>query len=126
MKPEKIIEILKPENEDGQKHQRDKIRTEFWSKLKKTAKHIPFIEELVAGYYCALDKDTPLKVRGTLLAALVYFILPFDVVPDFLLGIGYGDDLAVLMAALTQVKAHIKDSHRQAAYEALDDSPDIS
>jgi len=55
----------------------EKVRRDFWSKLKRFAGQVPFVEDLVAGYYCALDPDTPMRVRGMLLAAIVYFILPF-------------------------------------------------
>ena len=49
---------------------------------------IPFAEDLVAAYYCALDRDTPGYVRAVLFGALAYFVLPIDVVPDFLAGLG--------------------------------------
>jgi uncharacterized membrane protein YkvA (DUF1232 family) len=37
-------------------------------------------------FNCAFDSRTPLRVKGTLLAALVYFIMPADIIPDFFLG----------------------------------------
>jgi uncharacterized membrane protein YkvA (DUF1232 family) len=97
-----------------------KVRAEFWDKLKSVAGKLPFVDDLVAAYYCAMDTDTPLKVRATLLGALGYFILPFDIVPDFIVGIGYGDDAAVLAAAISMVAAYIKPAHRMAAAKALD------
>lgn len=96
-----------------------KVRAEFWGKLKRVAGRLPFVDDLVAAYYCSMDTDTPLKVRATLLGALAYFILPIDLVPDFIAGIGYGDDAAVLAAAISLVSAHIKPSHRLAAAKAL-------
>jgi uncharacterized membrane protein YkvA (DUF1232 family) len=42
---------------------------------------VPFVEDIVAAYNCALDTATPMRVRGMLLAALAYFILPFDLTP---------------------------------------------
>lgn len=95
------------------------VREKFWRKAKAAARHIPFMEEVVAGYYCAMDKQTPLRARGILLAALAYFILPFDTVPDMLVGIGFTDDIAVLTAAFAAVRAHITPAHRLAAREAL-------
>ena len=76
-------------------------------------------EDAVAAWYCAFDPATPLKVKGTLLGALAYFILPFDVVPDFILGLGFSDDLAVLMTAMTLVKTHITQAHRDKAAAVL-------
>ena len=96
-----------------------KVRAEFWDKLKRVAGKLPFVDDLVAAYYCSMDVDTPLKVRATLLGALAYFILPIDLVPDFIAGIGYGDDAAVLAAAISLVSAHIKPAHRLAAAKAV-------
>ena len=97
----------------------EKVRAQFWDKLKRVAGKLPFVDDLVAAYYCSMDLQTPLKVRATLLGALAYFILPFDLVPDFIAGIGFGDDAAVLAAAISLVSAHIKPEHRDAAAKAL-------
>ncbi len=50
------------------------VRRDFWTALKRFARQLPFVENLVAAYYCALDPATPMRVRGILLAALAYFI----------------------------------------------------
>lgn len=99
----------------------DNLRENFWRTVKKAARHVPFMEEVVAAYYCALDRETPLRVKGILLAALGYFVLPADAIPDIILGIGFTDDVAVLTAALAAVRAHIKPAHRLAAKEALEE-----
>jgi uncharacterized membrane protein YkvA (DUF1232 family) len=97
-----------------------KVRTDFWSKLRRFAGQVPFVEDLVAGYYCALDPATPMRVRGMLLAAIAYFILPFDFIPDFIAGLGFADDAALMTAVLALVSAHITPTHRAAAARALD------
>ena len=51
------------------------VSTDFWSKIRRFAGQLPFVEDVVAGYYCALDPATPMRVRGMLLAAIAYFIL---------------------------------------------------
>lgn len=109
-------EILGPEEE-----QNETVRQKLLKTARKAARQIPFMEDVVAGYYCALDPATPTKVRGTLLAALAYFVLPLDVVPDFILGVGFGDDATVLMAAISMIRAHIRPDHYQAARDALED-----
>jgi len=97
------------------------VRTRFWSVAKRAARRVPFMDEVVAGYYCALDNKTPLRARGILVAALAYFILPADSIPDVFLGIGFTDDIAVLTAALAAVRAHMTPAHRKAARESLAD-----
>lgn len=91
----------------------------FWRKLKRRLAEIPFAEDLVAGYYCALDRDTPPYVRGVLLGAVAYFVLPADLVPDFLAGIGFTDDASVIAAAIAAVGRNIEPRHRARARAAL-------
>jgi uncharacterized membrane protein YkvA (DUF1232 family) len=79
----------------------------------------------VASFYCAVDPKTPTRVRGLLLAALAYFVLPFDFLPDILVGVGFTDDMAVLAAALRMIQGHIADRHYDAADRMLADNPDF-
>jgi uncharacterized membrane protein YkvA (DUF1232 family) len=97
-----------------------KVRNDFWSKIRRFAGQLPFVEDIVAGYYCALDPATPMRVRGMLLAAIAYFILPFDFIPDIIAGLGFADDAALLTAVLALVSSHITPTHRAAAARALD------
>ena len=97
----------------------DTVRHGFWRKLKRVAGKLPFLEDLLAAYYCAFDQATPLHVKAALMGALAYFVLPIDAVPDILPLIGYGDDAAVLITALRIVGAHIGPQHREAARTAL-------
>jgi uncharacterized membrane protein YkvA (DUF1232 family) len=95
------------------------VRRGFWTKLKRVAKHLPFIEDLLTAYYCAFDRATPMQVRAALLGAIAYFVLPFDFVPDMLPLLGFADDAAVLAGAIKLVTAHIRPEHREAARAAL-------
>lgn len=95
------------------------VRSKFWPTAKRAARYVPFMEDVVAGYYCALDSRTPLRAKAILFAALAYFVLPTDTVPDLLLGIGFTDDIAVLTAALAAIRAHLKPAHREAARASL-------
>jgi uncharacterized membrane protein YkvA (DUF1232 family) len=115
----KIGEILEPGSEKQQRGREKRVRALFWKTVRKAARYIPFMEEVVAAYYCALDPHTPRRVRLTLMAALAYFVLPLDFVPDFLLPFGFTDDVAVLMTALNSVRSHITPAHREAARKAL-------
>jgi uncharacterized membrane protein YkvA (DUF1232 family) len=92
----------------------------FWKKVRDTAGKVPFLDEVVAVWFCARDPATPMKAKAILLGALAYFVLPFDAVPDFIAGLGYADDLAILTAAIRAIGPHITDEHRLRAREALD------
>ncbi len=120
MEDVKIGEILAPGSEDDNRRREERVRDRFWKTARRAARQVPFMEDVVAGYYCALDRDTPPRVRGILLAALAYFILPLDTIPDFLAGFGFTDDVAVLMAALNAVRTHVTPVHRQAAQRTLE------
>jgi uncharacterized membrane protein YkvA (DUF1232 family) len=96
-----------------------RVKADFWKKMKAVAARIPFAEDALAAYYCALDRQTPLSVRAALWGALAYFIMPFDVIPDYLPLIGYTDDAAVLATAIRMVAAHMLPEHREAASRAL-------
>jgi uncharacterized membrane protein YkvA (DUF1232 family) len=92
----------------------------FWRKFFALAGHIPFADDLAAAYFCAMDPATPRRVKAILLAALAYFVLPFDAVPDFLAGFGFTDDAAILATALGLVAGHIRPVHRAKANTLLE------
>jgi uncharacterized membrane protein YkvA (DUF1232 family) len=108
---------------DAGKFARDEetVRRGFWKKLRRLGAQLPFAEDLLAAYYCAFDRDTPLQVKAALVGALAYFVLPFDAVPDFLPILGFADDAAVLATALRLVARHMRPEHRAAARKALQD-----
>ena len=95
------------------------LRRRFWRKLRLVFAHIPFAEDLLAAHYCALDRRTPRRVQLALIAAIAYFVMPADAIPDWLPVVGFTDDAAVLAAALKLVSDHISDAHRQAAREKI-------
>ncbi|HMN87230.1 MAG TPA: YkvA family protein [Bauldia sp.] len=116
----KYGEILPPEDDAARE---ERVRGRFWATFRKAARRIPFADDLVAAYYCALDPETPHRVRAVLLAALAYFVLPLDAIPDILAGIGFTDDMTVLVATIAMVRSHITPVHREAARRALADDP---
>jgi len=96
-----------------------RVKKGFWRKLGRVAGHLPFASTLVASYYCATDPATPIKAKAILFAALAYFVLPFDVVPDLIAMLGYADDAAVLYAALNLIGIYMKPEHYEKAEAAL-------
>ena len=106
---------------DDGKARRDEaqVRRGFWPKVKRLAAKLPFAEDLLTAYYCAFDRKTPRHDQAALVAALAYFVLPFDFVPDMLPILGFTDDAAVLATAIRMVAAYIRPEHRDAARRAL-------
>ncbi len=121
----KIGEILLPGDEETQQKQEEKVRRGFGRRSESCASD-PIFPRSGSAYYCAIDRETPLRVRGILLAALGYFVLPIDAVPDVLAVIGFTDDIAVLTTAFALINRHIKERHYDAADRVLadDEKPD--
>ncbi|MHA1599436.1 MAG: YkvA family protein, partial [Alphaproteobacteria bacterium] len=91
----------------------------FWRKVRRLVGRVPFLEDAGAAYYCATDSNTPVRVKTVLIAALAYFVVPTDLIPDFIATLGFSDDAVVLFAAIQAVAPHIKDGHRAKARAAL-------
>lgn len=95
------------------------VRVKFWHALKRIGRNVPFSEDLVAAFYAATDPRTEFRVRAMLFGALAYFILPFDVLPDFLPLAGFTDDAAVLALTLRALVGAIRPEHRDKARDIL-------
>jgi uncharacterized membrane protein YkvA (DUF1232 family) len=107
-------------NEEAAQRDEELVRRRFWPKLRRVATKLPFAEDLLAGYYCAFDRNTPRQVRLALLGALAYFVMPFDAMPDVMPLLGFADDAAVLATVVRLVASHISPKHRVAARRVLD------
>ena len=91
----------------------------FWKKLLRLAGRVPFVEDVAAAYFCFIDPATPGRVRGVVLAALAWFVLPASMLPEFIVVLGFTDDVAVVAIAARIVRRHIKERHYQRAREVL-------
>jgi len=77
------------------------------------------IEKVLVLYHTLRAPSTPKWARAAILGALGYFISPIDTLPDFIPGVGYTDDLAVIAAALVTVAAHITPDIKAKAREQV-------
>lgn len=68
------------------------ILQKFEDKLQKTDSIGPFINQLKDMYKKFLSKKTTTRELALIGSALIYFILPVDVIPDYLFPLGYIDD----------------------------------
>jgi len=67
----------------------------------------------------AMDPNTPSQVRVTLMAALAYLIMPFDLFPDFMPLVGFSDDFVALTAVLSIWNKYMTPSIRLRAQKRL-------
>lgn len=119
MEKETIDLILQPVSDEENARRERRLQSGFWKAVRRVAGNTPFLADLLAAYYCVMDQQTPTRVRAILLAALAYFILPVDTIPDFLAFFGFTDDIAVLTAAIAAVSGSITDAHKRAAQKTL-------
>ena|SRR5690554_6836891 len=68
---------------------------------------IGMLKDIKNGIY----KEVPWFTIATVVLALLYLLNPFDIIPDFVPGIGYIDDLSVLAIATGWVESEIGRAH---------------
>ena len=101
------------------------VRRGLMPKIRRLAASIPFAEDAVALWFCALDRETPASTKAILLAALAFFVLPKPFRPKtlpaiFIPGLALADDAAVIAAAVALARRSITPRHREAARRVLD------
>jgi len=72
----------------------------LWGKLEKSGKRISFAKDILALYRYMKDPFVKWYRKAIVAAALVYFIVPIDTIPDITPLFGYLDDLGVITALL--------------------------
>ena len=91
----------------------------FWPKIRKVASQVPFAADALSLWWCARDPTTPTAAKGMVMAALAYFVLPTDAIPDVLPVLGFTDDAAVIAALIAIVGKNLKSRHKEAAQAFL-------
>ena len=93
----------------------------FWDKVKRYSKEagMKVVYPALLLQYMMKSDDVPLRAKLILSAALGYFILPIDFIPDFAPLIGFTDDLGVLLLIIRQMAVYITPDIRRNAREHL-------
>jgi|AGTN01.2.fsa_nt_gi Uncharacterized conserved protein len=89
----------------------------FWHKIEKYGRFAgaKAAYHAILLWYVATKPSTPLPVKMLIFGGLGYFILPIDAVPDFLVGIGYGDDIAIILGIISAYSMHMDDESKAKA-----------
>ena len=101
-----FMNYSKLENEDYiAGHGKHYSEEKFHEKIMKLAKSagIKVLYAALILYYAVSSKQFPAKEKMWIIGALGYLILPIDLIPDFIPGIGYVDDLVALIFVLKKV-----------------------
>ena len=75
--------------------------------LNDTLAYIPQMGLMVNSYIKQQYTDVPIGIIAAILGTLLYFVAPVDMLPDFIPGIGYLDDAAMICTALWLVKSDL-------------------
>lgn len=97
----------------------EKVREGFLPKIRKVAAKVPFAADALSVWWAARDPETPMAAKGMMFAALAYFVLPTDAIPDILPAIGFTDDAAVFAALVAILGKTLKPRHKEAAQAFL-------
>ncbi len=87
--------------------------------LLKSRQGTKLITTVLQLFYLAKSADVPLWVKATVIAALGYFIVVPDAIPDVTPIVGFVDDLAVLASALAAVAPYISPTIKKRVEETL-------
>lgn len=98
------------ENFDPKKVELSKYEKEFsedglWEKIASVAKKagIKVVYYALLLFYALKSENVTMSDKALIIGALGYFILPLDLIPDFLVPVGYGDDLAVMWGLIKKL-----------------------
>jgi uncharacterized membrane protein YkvA (DUF1232 family) len=76
------------------------VEERLWEKVEREGSKIRFAKDVRALYRYMRDKSVPWYRKSIIVGALIYFITPIDLIPDFIPLFGYLDDLGVIMATI--------------------------
>ena len=77
------------------------------------------VEKALWLFYTAESSATPKWAKGVIFAALAYFIAPIDAIPDLTPGIGFTDDLGVLISGIAAIGMHITPKVKEQAKKKM-------
>ena len=108
-------------NQDLTKYEKNYSENGLWKKLSNVAKKagLKTVYMVLLLYYVLKDPSTPKQYKAMIIGALGYFILPLDIIPDFIPVAGYTDDVAALAGALLAVAKCVSPEIKNQAKEKL-------
>lgn len=91
----------------------------FEGKIKGNLARLPFLRDAVSLYFCAIDSRVPVAKKIIAFAALAYFIMPIDAIPDAIPIAGFTDDAAMIAGAVAALESVVTQEHKDEAEEWL-------
>ena len=106
---------------DTKEYEQHYNESSFWNKILSMAKKagLKLIYLALLLYYTLESRNVSKTDKAIIIGALGYFILPLDIIPDYIPIIGYTDDMTILVYAYNRVKSNINDHIREKAKNKL-------
>ena len=110
-----MADEINMENVNMEDYEKNYSEEGLWDKVTSKVQEagIGIIYKALQLYYAAQNPACPTKVKAGIYAALGYFILPLDVIPDFAPVVGYSDDLVAIGGAIMMAQMYIDDGVKQ-------------
>jgi|YNPMSStandDraft_1061717.scaffolds.fasta_scaffold01096_2 uncharacterized membrane protein YkvA (DUF1232 family) len=97
-----------PEFDEKEFKEKEKFVDEnIWLKLAKTGEKFTLARDVLALYRYMKDPLVPIYKKAVVVLGLIYFIIPFDAMPDIAPIVGYLDDLGVIVTLLKFLGAEL-------------------
>ncbi|WP_210366252.1 YkvA family protein [Bacillus sp. REN3] len=98
-RPEKTDVLIKDASKKAEKEK--KGLADIWENLQ-------LLFQLVTAWRHGEYKKIPIGSILAILASIIYFVSPIDLIPDFLAGVGIVDDAAVIGFVLKQISSDLE------------------
>lgn len=76
--------------------------------VKEAKMYLDVVVRMIRAYQRNEYRAFSSKSLILLVVGLLYFVMPFDIIPDFIAGLGYVDDLSVLLAITKSMQSDIE------------------
>jgi uncharacterized membrane protein YkvA (DUF1232 family) len=115
------FDFLPPTNEEQYRANAAMVREQFEDKMRRNASKLRFGQDLIALFRYFMDPHVGWQKKTIVVAALLYFILPIDSIPDLMPVIGYLDDFGVILAVTSFMSKELQPYYPVVADEAEGD-----
>lgn len=102
--PDELNEVLKNENQIKKKA--SKLNFDKFSKL---IRQLTLSLQMLKDYKTKTYQNIPWRTIALVVAAILYFINPFDIIPDFIPFLGYTDDAIAFAAIFKSAQTDLQD-----------------
>ena len=103
--PDKIQELVQKAKSKADAAQGSAALKDMWQALLALLR-------LLRAYASGEYRGVPATSLILIVAGVLYFVLPFDLIPDFVIGLGFMDDAAVLAWVASTVRTVLDDFNR--------------